>query len=185
MKRILAMLMIAGVGLAHAWPSEPSAVAGLPIGADISTVKQCPAGDYGRGGLCIGALMVPGLPDRFRSVYGMPDLGFPYTSSVTLHNGRIASLTIKVKHMYWDQLKVALASRYGQPTAMAPSTVQTIGGAKLGSDTFRWNGKAVNLVAIERAGRIDESVAMFTDILLFEATQQEQANKVSDGAKKL
>jgi hypothetical protein len=182
------LLAIAAIFATHAaaqkWEKEPSAVAGVPLGGEVASVATCPEGSYTSRDLCLSAPLKL-MPDLFRQIRGMPDLGFYYSATAAVLQGRIESIQFDLDQRDWPKLRAALIERYGAPTSSRMTRVQTIGGAQLTSEDLLWQGTSVTIRAFERTRRIDKAAAVFEDNLLADVKRQQLNQRTSEGAKKL
>ena len=78
-----------------------------------------------------------------------------------------------------------LIERYGRPTRTSVSTLQNMAGATFRSQTLEWVGSRVSLMLVERAGKVDQTAAIFTFVPAAQKNEAREAAEVKSSAGKL
>lgn len=151
---------------AAGWSQEPESVLGVRLGAPMTDIGIAPcqrsAVPIATGPVCL-RLGHPYI-DRLVTLEGLPGLGFDYSASISVFEGSAQAVMLQGKQSQWHSLKALLTEKYGSPSTATVETVKTGSGAVLTSERLVWNGAAVDIVAHERANRIDTSYAVFTHL---------------------
>lgn len=188
MKKNLAFSLLFFIGIANAqWAREPSTILGVKLGQPLiaSNLPDCPIKSYEATVPCLITASVRGPNGApLYSVGGHP---FTYASVSILTDGTgvVSQLKAWMKQEKFSEFRDALFARYGLPSKQSNENVQTRSGAVYPNQTAVWQGVSVNITALERFGKIDESVVIFSDNAAIERFGAQRKNRLNEAASKL
>jgi hypothetical protein len=165
------------------WEQEPSAVLGVLLGASLESLQLPECSQNRPSALCIAPK--DWESQWLRRLYGTPDLGVPYAAWIATYDGKVRSLTLSLRRVEFPKMKAMLIERYGRPTKAEAIGVTTYGGANLDAELLIWAGENTTIVALERAGTIDESSVEFQSNAVEAAKRAAEAAATKNGASKL
>lgn len=166
-----------------AWAQEPTSVLGLELGAAVDhyslpACKDQPP-DPPKYGFCV----------TFASNLnaGIGGIAVPaFDSGVIEMQGDIpTSVGLFAAHKNFERVKAVLIERYGRPTRASVSTLQNMAGATFQSQTLEWVGARVSLTLVERAGKVDQTAAVFRYLPAAQKDKAREASEVKSSAGKL
>lgn len=170
---------------AQTWTREPDTILGIKLGVPVASLAlpTCPP----RKGLFPDPLptelcILPyeySSENKYSYLFGTPDLGLSYTATLFLFENEVLGLLLRLDQSKFEMMKAILIERYGKPTKIETLEVTTGAGAKFSSQEVIWEGKKINITAIEREVDFDKSSVKFTDQLL-----AGKVNAVNESKKK-
>lgn len=190
MKR--ALLFAIGLSCAAAgaseWAQEPTEIIGIKLGAPLSLPPCAERRPFDRdwrppSSLC--AVRTGVYDDRVQTLEGLPWNDIGISGSVGLYGGNVSYVMFTVGHDYYQRFKEMLISKYGQPHEIIPKAVTSRAGAVLSSEQLVWKGRDVEIVSLEREGRIDTAVVMVQHVATSHAADKARSNRVESDANKL
>lgn len=150
-------------GKATAWPKEPTAVFGIPLGGEMKDedLRDCggiydPSQDYPvavcalKKGMFGGDVLIAHIP-----IDSMED------GVVQRKDFVVKSVMVNAKHENYRDVKAVLIERYGRPTSTKKETLQNGYGAKFSSEVLHWQGRRVSLTLHERTSTADKTAFIF------------------------
>lgn len=185
---VTAMLVASSLASAESWPKETDTMFGIKLGAPITsgTVPQCAptarAYEIPKG-TCYEASGP--YSDRLARLWGLDALRQIASSAyVHFHEGLVESISVDLKHDYYQTFKALLLERYGPPTKITPGEVMIRSGARIAIETLEWNGQQHDLILIERSGRVDEAQMSFSNRAVREGKRGATQEKIREDASK-
>lgn len=176
----------------YLWDKEPSTVFGIKLGEKIpeGSIPTCnlpsSANDYKLpDALCLERSSPLLDSKRYQELWGVPLSPVASLATVVLQENMVESIIIEMRHEVFNQMHVILVERYGLPTKTDNETVTTKTGAKFSSKTLIWSGVANSVFLYERSGKIDKSLAIFSNNALTDATDKKNADSLKGAASKL
>jgi len=171
---------------AQAWPKEPTAVFGIPIGQEIGagTFPTCPKRSYATG---YESPTSPCLEPGNRSMMFLQGINIPGVASsatIYLDDGMVRSVDLETRHESYGQLKAMLVERYGSPTKVDREEVKNNAGAAFPNEISRWVGATNSITLTERHGRVDRSRAVFENNAASARALERFKAKLTEGASK-
>lgn len=152
-------------GKATAWPKEPTAVFGIPLGGEMKDedLRDCggihdPSQEYPvavcalKKGMFGGDVLIAHIP-----IDSMDD------GVVQRKDFVVKSVMVNAKHENYRDVKAVLIERYGRPTSTKKETLQNGYGAKFSSEVLHWQGRRVSLTLHERTSAADKTAFIFLD----------------------
>lgn len=172
---------------AAAWPKEPVAVFGIPLGGEMKDedLRDCggiydPSQQYPvavcalKKGMFGGDVLIAHIP-----IDSMED------GVVQRKDFVVKSLMVNAKHENYRDVKAVLIERYGRPTSTKKETLQNGYGAKFSSEVLHWQGERVSLTLHERTSAADKTAFIFLDNSKADAAASSAGEKRKADAAKL
>lgn len=172
------------------WLAEPASVIGITPGQPLpDSVQVCPR-DYNTSypdfqRIHEGQLCVVDKTGEISDVWGTPNLGFNYKTTIFRKGDAVSSIWLTLDSDSYDVAVSLLTKKYGAPTKVAKDTVQTKAGGQFDNTTVEWVGRKLSIRAIQRFDKVDQSIIMVNDLAL----QAQELNAIKaqsdDAASKL
>ncbi len=171
------------------WSQEPTSFLGLTLGGgfpdDLSDCPVLPAGGPDYRTMLHGPSCLIRVSDEIVHMWKPPALGMDYSETVFLYQGKIRSIHLDFNTRNFDDAKVLLVTKYGQPGSKSVIPVETLAGGNFTSERDVWQGNHVLISIDERAQEVDRGVVTVTDIELLMKVQGDKSKADADAAAKL
>ena len=173
---------------AKTWDREPTTVFGVLLGGPIprssfpACVKPTRENDYARPSET--CLQEPEYGYPIAYLKGLGISGVADEASLHLLDEKVVSVHVSFRQQTYGAMKSILIERYGPPSKIESMDVVTRGGANLTSEVASWEGVQNEITLVERVGKVDQSVAAFTNRQMQKLQQDRKNSATSENAKK-
>ncbi|QGS30203.1 hypothetical protein [Cupriavidus metallidurans] len=161
-----------GQGAAR-WAQEPSSFLGIKLGEPMA-IKSCRE----TTDLCLD----DGSTNRYAVFSNLPDLGFRYTLTSLIEEGKPISIELKTDHANYSALLSMLKQRFGLPQKAKTEAIQTRMGMKTSSTDSIWHGQKVSMLLNERHETIDNTRVVVMDRKLADELSSRQETEMKSKA---
>ena len=171
------------------WQSEPTTVFGIELGEPISSkIPVCPPTNYYDGSrkeFC--------KEDKLYSIRGLavikfdkiPMEGILKKITAFVYDGVVLSIQAETFDNNYQQLRLALIEKYGQPTITKKESLKTKAGVDWESEILTWSGKNVSIQLHERFDTINSSAMIVSHLPTMAIREKEKENSAKKAASEL